>query len=480
MNKTKNSKHLMIAIMLLGAFFSLLNETLLSTALPQIMVHFSIDETRVQWLTTAFLLTNGIMIPISAFLINKFSTRQLFISAISVFTIGTALAAFSESFNLLLIARIIQAIGSGVMMPLLMTVLLTVFPANNRGKAMGLMGFVIGFAPAIGPTLSGYLVEFYNWRMLFYAVLPIAVITWLLAWIWVKNLTERTNPKLDVFSILLSSFGFGSLLYGFSSGTSRGWNDPLVITCLLAGFVILAVFILRQLKLATPLLEFRVFMKKDFSLGIIIACIVMILMISSETILPMYVQNARGLSALDSGLMLLPGALVMGIMSPISGALFDKFGAKKLAIPGLILVVITTYFFTSLQAETSLGLITTVYAIRMVGISLGMMPIMTHALNQLPMKMNAQGSAMSNTMQQVSASIGTALLVTIMTQGAKNFKPNLSDHENVESSQLASVMQTDALIAGYDASFMAATILACIGVVCALFLQTKKNGSTTS
>ena len=195
----------MLMVMLFGAFFSLLNETLLATALPEIMIHFSINETQVQWLTTAFLLTNGIMIPISAFIIGKFTTRQIFIAAIAVFTFGTAVAAFSDSYTLLLIARIVQAMGSGVMMPLMMTVLLTMFPVDKRGAAMGMMGLVISFAPAIGPTLSGFLVEYFNWRMLFFAVLPIAILTLILSFFFISNVTERTNPKVDVLSLELSN-----------------------------------------------------------------------------------------------------------------------------------------------------------------------------------------------------------------------------------------------------------------------------------
>lgn len=470
----------MIMVMLLGAFFSLLNETLLTTALPQIMVHFSIDATQAQWLTTAFLLANGIMIPISAFIIGKFSTRQIFISAITVFGIGTAVAAFSNSFALLLVARIVQAMGSGVMMPLMMTVMLTMFPPHKRGAAMGMMGLVIGFAPAIGPTLSGFLIEHYNWRMLFYAVLPIAALTLILAIIFIKNVTDRTNPKVDIISILLSSFGFGGLLYGFSSASARGWGDEIVLSCMIGGFLIIGLFIWRQLRLENPLLEFRVFKHRDFSIGVAISALALVGLISAETILPMYIQTARGMSALDSGLMLLPGAIVMGIMSPISGLLFDKFGAKKVAVPGMVIVILTTLYFTQLQADTPMAMLTTVYAIRMIGISMGMMPVMTHAMNQLAPRMNAHGSAMANTMQQVSASIGTAILVTVMSQGAKHFEPVMSDYANLAPAQLKAAIQTDALISGYDASFMAATILSIGSCLLALFLKGKSAAKQPS
>lgn len=463
----------MLMVMLFGAFFSLLNETLLATALPEIMIHFSINETQVQWLTTAFLLTNGIMIPISAFIIGKFTTRQIFIAAIAVFTFGTAVAAFSDSYTLLLIARIVQAMGSGVMMPLMMTVLLTMFPVDKRGAAMGMMGLVISFAPAIGPTLSGFLVEYYNWRMLFYAVLPIAILTLILSIFFISNVTERTNPKVDVLSILMSSFGFGGLLYGFSAGATRGWTDPLVLTCIIGGFIILALFIWRQLRLETPLLEFRVFKNKDFTLGVIISAFVIIAMISAETLLPMYVQMARGLSAIDSGLMLLPGAIVMGIMSPVSGILFDKLGARKMAVPGMLIVVFTTFYFTTLSADSSMTMLTTMYAIRMFGLSLGMMPIMTHALNQLPQTLNAHGSAMANTMQQVSASIGTAILITIMSQTAKNFTPDMEKYSGLDAATMQSTIASDALISGYAATFVVATGMAIIGWILVFFLNKK-------
>lgn len=465
----------MVAVMLLGAFFALLNETLLATALPEIMVHFDIGAHEVQWLTTAFLLTNGIMIPISAFFIGKFTTRQIFITAITVFTFGTAVAAFSDSFALLLVARIVQAMGSGVMMPLMMTVLLNIFPVEKRGTAMGLMGLVISFAPAIGPTLSGLLIEYYNWRMLFYAVLPIAVLTWIMAFIFIKNVTEQTNPRIDVISIVMSSLGFGGLLYGFSTGSERGWDDALVISCVAGGFLIIGLFVWRQLRLQTPLLEFRVFKNRDFSIGLVVSVFVIIAMISAETILPMYMQTARGLSALDSGLMLLPGAIVIGVMSPITGILFDKFGVKKLAIPGMLIVVVTTFFFTTLDATTSVTTITIVYAIRMFGLSFGMMPVMTHALNQIPAKLNAHGSAMANTMQQVGAAIGTAILITIMTQVSLNFEPDISNYAGLGAEQLEAAVSAAALYAGYGLTFTVATGMALVGAALVLFLKERRK-----
>ncbi|GAB2565714.1 MDR family MFS transporter [Gracilibacillus alcaliphilus] len=477
------TRNTMVSVMLIGAFVGLLNETLLATALPSIMMDFGIVETQVQWLTTAFLLTNGVMIPISAFLIEKFTTRQLFITALSIFGLGTLVAAISHSFTLLLVARVIQAAGSGIMLPLMMTVLLRVFPVERRGAAMGMAGIVISFAPAIGPTLSGWLLEHFSWRGLFYVVFPIVVIAIIVSFIYMKNVTERTNPKIDIVSILLSSFGFGGLLYGFSSiGGGHGGEsesgasiDLLGLGIVIAGAVILTIFIIRQLRLKKPMLEFRVFTYPIFSLALIITMIVLMALIGAETMLPLYMQNTRGFTALESGLMLFPGAIVMGIMSPITGMLFDRLGAKWLAATGMGIVTITTFLFTSLTIDTDYTFLVVIYAIRMFGLSLVMMPVMTAGLNQLPLEWHPHGTAMANTMQQVSASIGTAILITVMTTMAANYQPDSASLQGLSEAEATQHIAANAAISGYNTAFWIATILSVFGFILTFFLDTKKK-----
>lgn len=328
----QKTKIIMILMMLCGGFFGLLNETLLTTALPSIMKDFKIDYTQVQWLTTAFLLTNGVIIPLSAMIIQRYSTRKVFLTAIFIFFIGTLIAGFSPNFSVLLSARIVQALGSGIMMPLMMTTILDVFEPHERGKYMGTFGLVIGLAPAIGPTLSGYLVEYLNWRSLFHVVAPIAALTFIGALKFVKNVGTNRKTRIDILSIILSVFGFGGLLYGTSSISRDGWNDPIVLTTVIGGIILVAAFIFRQTRLENPLLDFSVFKDSQFAVGIIIMAFTMISMIGSETVLPMFVQNIMNDSALQSGLILLPGAIVMGIMSVISGLLYEKYGAKILVL----------------------------------------------------------------------------------------------------------------------------------------------------
>ncbi|PHK49585.1 MDR family MFS transporter [Staphylococcus edaphicus] len=472
---TQKTKMIMILMMLFGGFFGLLNETLLTTALPSIMKDFNIDYTQVQWLTTAFLLTNGVVVPLSAMIIQRFSTRQVFLTAIFIFFIGTIIAGFSPNFTVLLSARIIQAMGSGIMMPLMMTTILDIFEPHERGKYMGTFGLVIGLAPAIGPTLSGYLVEYFDWRSLFHVVAPIAAATFLVSIKFVKNVGTNRKAPIDILSIVLSVLGFGGLLYGTSSLSRDGWNDPIVLTTIIGGLVLVILFIFRQTKLATPLLDFSVFKNSQFAVGIVIMAFTMIAMIGSETVLPMFVQNIMKDSALQSGLILLPGAIVMGIMSVVSGFLYEKYGAKILAFIGMLIVVVTSSYFIFMDENTSSAMLATIYGIRMIGIALGLMPLMTHTMNQLSRDMNAHGSSMTNTVQQISASIGTAALITIMSQVAKDFSPDMSDYSGMGKKEMAMQIQHEALLSGYHAAFWFAVIISIISLISVFMLKSKRQ-----
>ncbi|BBD87095.1 TPA: MDR family MFS transporter [Staphylococcus argenteus] len=472
---SQKQKLTMIITMLMGGFFGLLNETLLVTALPSIMKDFDISYTQVQWLTTAFLLTNGIVIPLSALVIQRYTTRQVFLVGILIFFVGTMLGGLSPHFSILLIARIIQALGSGIMMPLMMTTILDVFQPHERGKYMGIFGLVIGLAPAIGPTLSGYLVEYLNWRSLFHVVAPIAAITFFIGFKTVKNVGTNVKVPIDMVSIILSVLGFGGLLYGTSSISEKGFDNPIVLISMIGGIVLVALFVLRQYRLTTPLLNFGVFKNKQFTVGIIIMGVTMVSMIGSETILPIFVQNLLNRSALDPGLTLLPGAIVMAFMSMTSGALYEKFGPRKLALVGMSIVIITTAYFVVMDEHTSTIMLATVYAIRMVGIALGLIPVMAHTMNQLVPEMNAHGSSMTNTVQQISGSIGTAMLITILSHASKNFSPNMSDYHGLNKIEMMNQIKIDSMLHGYHTGFLFALLITVISFFCSFMLQDKKK-----
>ncbi|GGC98531.1 MFS transporter [Thalassobacillus devorans] len=452
-----NKVPLMI-VLLSGAFVAILNQTLLATAIPHIMQDLNLDANTAQWLQTIFMLVNGIMIPITAFLIERFTTRGLFLTAVGTFAIGTLVCAIAPNFGILLSGRVLQAAGAGIIMPLMQTILFLVFPVEKRGSAMGMFGLVIAFAPAIGPTLSGYLVDHHHWRSLFYVILPIAIIDIIVAYFILKNVTKQTFPKVDVLSIILSTVGFGGILYAFSVAGSGGWLHTEVLGSLIVGAVTLVLFILRQLKLEQPILEFRIFKNTTFTLTTAIGMVSFIAMIGGAVILPILMQDMLGFTALESGLMLLPGAVLMGLMNPVTGRLFDRFGARWLAIIGLSILVITTFMFSNITMETTFVYLATVNAARMFSISMIMMPVTTAGLNQLPNQLMPHGSAMNNTMRQVAGAVGTALLVSVMTTQA-------DPAEGITG-----------LIHGVNVSFIVAGIIAIAGLVMSFFIKNSRPG----
>ncbi|WP_043932762.1 DHA2 family efflux MFS transporter permease subunit [Bacillus sp. EB01] len=448
-----------VSLLLAASFVSLLNQTLLIVAIPPIMAEFGIEPNEAQWVTTAFMLMNGIMIPITAFLIEKFGTKSLLIFAMSVFSFGTLLGAISTTFMVLLIARVLQAIGAGILMPLMQTVLLTLYPPEKRGAAMGMSGLVIGFAPAIGPTLSGWIIDHFTWRYLFYTVLPISLIVLVLAVFLMKNVTEKKQVRVDVHSIILSSFGWGGLLYGFSMVGSMGWLAPTVIGSIILGIAALVFFIKRQNRLESPILNFSVFKYREFTVTTFLSVLMFALLIGIETLLPLYVQNVRGGTALESGMLLLPGAILTGAMAPISGRLFDKFGARGMAILGFVFIFLSTLLYMTIGMETPFQYIAVLFSLQMFGVSLLMTPLMTSGINALPFQLIPHGTAMSNTIRMVGGSIGTSLIFSVMSVFARTSSESLPPL---------------ALLDGMRVAFMVAGVMALAGLLFAFTLAKGK------
>lgn len=448
------------AVVLFGTFIAFLNSTFMNVAIPDIMRDLHISVASAQWLSTGYMLVLGIMIPFTAFLIDKFTTRTLFFIAMGLVTIGTIIGAFASSFDTLLAARLIQAAGAGILVPLMQTIFLIIFPIEKRGFAMGIVGVVIAFAPAIGPTLSGWIVNSHPWKYLFYVTLPFAILDLILAFIFLKNVTDNKPVKLDILSVITSVLGFGGLLLGFSNAGNDSWGSTHVYIPLIIGVVCLAIFTWRQLSMEEPMLDLRVFKSSVFTFSTIIVMIVYAGMISSELIIPMYLQNARGYSAFDAGLALMPGAIIMGVMNPITGKLFDKIGARMLSLIGLVLFTAGTFAFARLQVGTPVWYITVMYALRLLGLSMFMMPLTTSGLNTIERKLYSHGNAVNNTMRQIAGAIGTSILVTVMTKSAAS-----SGILNPES----------AMIHGMNTSFFWAGILGLVSFIIAIFVVKKKE-----
>ncbi|NMD69840.1 DHA2 family efflux MFS transporter permease subunit [Bacillus sp. DNRA2] len=489
MKKTDRPPYGLIAILMIGAFIAFLNNTLLNIALPSIMADLKIEASTVQWLTTGFMLVNGVLIPTTAFLIQKYSVRHLFLAAMGLFTIGTLVAGIAHVFPVLLGGRMLQASGSAIMMPLLMNVMLVSFPIEKRGTAMGVFGLILMAAPAIGPTLSGWIIEHYDWRMLFHFVTPIAIVVVLMGIFLLKDKKEKVNIKLDLFSLVLSSLGFGGILYGFSSAATKGWDSPIVYGAIIVGVFALVTFILRQIKQDNPMLNFSVFKYPMFALSSAISMVLNMSMFSGMLLIPIYVQTIRGISPMDAGLMMLPGAILMALMSPLTGKLFDKIGGRILAVIGLSITVITTYYFSKLALDTTYTYLMVLNAVRMLGMSMVMMPVSTNGLNQLPKQFYPHGTAMNNTLNQVAGAIGTALLVTIMTNRTETHAKELAQEMMRNAPQGAGAAQMapevlakikeqiamKAMLEGINDSFLVATFIALLALLLAFFIKRAKQ-----
>lgn len=440
----------MLVIMIFGTFVTVLNQTVVTPAQPSIMAEMGIDASLVQWLTTGFTLVNAIMIPVTAYLTDKHSTKVLYVVSMAIFAVGSLMAGIAPDFTVLLIGRLLQAAGAGILMPMVMTVLMLTFPVERRGSAMGIFGVVIAFAPAIGPSVAGLVIDSYGWRIMFYAIAILIAIVVLIS-VFVLKKSEPLNPDahLDKISVVMSTVGFGALLYGFSTIGSVGLNvADGVIT--LVGIVVLVLFFRRQLKMEQPMLNVRVLANRRFLIGTVIGMIVQASLLAAGVLMPIYLQSYMGYSATVSGLVIMPGAILMGIMNPFAGRLFDKYGPRVLSITGLVILTISTIGFATLSSTTDVVWLTIIYAIRMFSMSLINMPITTWAMNALDNKVLNHGTSVNNTLRQVSGSLGTALLVSIDTF--------------VTGSASGTMGTVEAGILGVNAAFAAAVVLSAIAL----------------
>ncbi|HDK4534536.1 TPA: DHA2 family efflux MFS transporter permease subunit [Staphylococcus aureus] len=495
------SRGKILAALLFGMFIAILNQTLLNVALPKINTEFNISASTGQWLMTGFMLVNGILIPITAYLFNKYSYRKLFLVALVLFTIGSLICAISMNFPIMMVGRVLQAIGAGVLMPLGSIVIITIYPPEKRGAAMGTMGIAMILAPAIGPTLSGYIVQNYHWNVMFYGMFIIGIIAILVGFVWFKLYQYTTNPKADIPGIIFSTIGFGALLYGFSEAGNKGWGSVEIETMFAIGIIFIILFVIRELRMKAPMLNLEVLKFPTFTLTIIINMVVMLSLYGGMILLPIYLQNLRGFSALDSGLLLLPGSLIMGLLGPFAGKLLDTIGLKPLAIFGIAVMTYATWELTKLNMDTPYMTIMGIYVLRSFGMAFIMMPMVTAAINALPGRLASHGNAFLNTMRQLAGSIGTAILVTVMTtqttqhlsafgEELDKTNPVVQDHMRELASQyggqegamkvLLQFVNKLATVEGINDAFIVATIFSIIALILCLFLQSNKKAKATA
>ncbi|MEI4273180.1 MDR family MFS transporter [Klenkia sp. LSe6-5] len=420
-----------------AGFVVILNETVMSVALPTLMVQLQITASTAQWLTTGYLLTMAVVIPMTGYLIARFSLRRLYTTAMALFAAGTLMAAVSPGFLALLAGRVVQACGTAIMIPLLMTTVLTVVPVSRRGAMMGRIAIVIAVAPAIGPTISGLVLESLGWRWLFWLVLPIALLTLLLGAWRVTNVTRTRAVALDFVSVPLAALAFGGLVFGLSTIGESAEAEPLVPAWvpLTVGAMALVVFTMRQRVLQrrdAALLSVQVFATRSFTVAALIIAISMLALFGALIVLPVYLQNVLGVSTLVTGLILLPGGLSMAVVSPITGRLCDRIGPKPIALPGAIALCAALWGFTTLDVDTPLPVVAALHTLLSAGLSSVLTPLLASALGALPAELHSHGSAMINTVQQLAGATGTALFITLMAQAG-----HVGDNAPIVGVQLA-------------------------------------------
>lgn len=473
MQKVKYNRPLLVAVVIISAFVSMLNQTILSVAQPAIMKAFDISLSNAQWLSTGYALISGILVPISAWMADRFNTKRLISISLALFLLGTALEFWSINFAMLMSGRFIQAVGAGILSGLTMAILFSVYPKENRGTPTMLLGMVFGVAPAVGPTLGGYLVDNLGWHSIFGVMLPFIALAFLMSLVFMADVMPHKSTKLDALSVISSTLGFGGILYGASMVADHGWAAAVTVVPAVVGFAMIAFFIYRQLTISNPMLELRVFSSGNFAVTAAISAITQISMVAVEFILPLYLQNARDLSALDSGLTLLPGALVLFFLAPISGKFVDKNRGRQVIIFGITVMTISTFALTFIGLSTPIWMVVALYALRNVGLTFAMMPAGTVGMHSLTPELISHGSAGNNVVRQVGAAIGTSLLVSVMQNVADNHAP-ASSMLQTNVSQYVHGMHL-ALVDGAHAAFWVATGIGAVGILLSLFVKNHKD-----
>lgn len=448
-----------MAALLVAGFVGLFSETSLNIALGELSQIFDVNATTIQWLATGYFLTLGIFVPVTGILMQKFTTRQMFIASISLSIIGTILAAVAPAFGLLLAGRIIQAAGLAINLPLTQNVIFTIFPPNKRGGAMGIMGLVMLAGPALGPTLAGLIVDTMSWHWIFWVTIPFLLFSFIFGYVYLPNVNEIRKVSIDVLSVILSTIGFGGIVYGVSVAGDFGWSSPAVYGTIIIGLIALIIFGIRQTKMENPMLNLKAFKYPLFVLGVIMSFITFFNMLSMLVILPMYMQMALLVTAFTAGLILLPGSLLNCLLAPIIGRLFDKYGPRAIITPGTILVAAGYAFYSQFGTDTAIWMVVVTHIVMMLGIGAVLASVQTNTLNSLPKQYYPDGIAITQTIQQVAGAIGIAIMVSILT--------------SKQSSYLATVSNdlTQAAASGTSLVFTVGFILAIINFVLSLFLK---------
>ncbi len=490
-----------LSVLILGGFMAILDTSIVNIAIPKLESVFSVDTAEVQWVVTIYMLTLGVVVPLAGYLGERFGYRRIYVVSLTVFTIGSALSGLSWSLEVLTIFRVLQALGGGLIMPITMAMVYRIVPRDRIGTAMGFWGLGIIVAPAIGPTLGGWLVEYVNWRLIFYINVPIGIVGVLLALGYVPKFPSRRLGSFDFMGFLLSAAGLFGLLLALSEGQTWGWGSEPIVLLLVGSVLLLTLFSLWELSIPHPLLDLRVFSRGSFTMANLLVVVITVSMYSGLFYVPLFLQTVVGYGALQTGLMMMPAALASAIMMPISGRLYDKIGARPVVVVGLVILAYTTFLLHRLTTTTPVGDVVFWLTLRGFGMGMAMMPATTAGMSSLPTEMVGSGSAINNVMQRVAGSFGLAFMTAVLESQSTLHAANIAAsytptarpsvqfvqqmtgyfaHQGLAAGQSLSVttttlyglIQQQAFVMGIDDVFVLGAAITLFGAFLGLFLKT--------
>ena len=407
---SNHTRRLITIILLLSTFVSLASQTMMVTALPVIQHDLHVSLNAAQWLTTGYTLIIGIVTPLSSNMYDKFTNRHVFLGIIGTFIVGTLLGCFATNFFTLLLARLIQACASGMLMSFQMTTMISIYPIEKRGSILGLSSLVISAGPAIGPTMAGFILQVLPWRWLFILVLPFMVLAWIGGYFKLANFSQPRDIKIDYLSVLISLIGSGLTLGSLTAFQVNAWVG---LAMLIVGLAVIAVFVKRQLHLTNPMLKVQIFKYSSFRLMTIVGIFAFMVLLGTEQLMPIFTENVTHTGSFVSGLILLPGAICNAIAASIVGRIYDEYGPKWLIITGGVIMLLSSIPLVTISRGSSLWVLTIAYAVRMIGNACVFSPALSEAFSQLSRAENSHGTALNNTLRQVFGAVSVTMLVVI-------------------------------------------------------------------
>lgn len=490
---------IVLLVTIIGLFMSILDQTVVNVALPHIIAVFNADVHSVQLVATGYALALAIVIPATGYLQDTFGAKRMWLLSLAAFTLGSAMCGLSWNTESLIVFRVLQGLGGGMLSPMAMAMIYQVVPVQERGTTMGILGIPLLVAPAIGPTLGGWLVEYVDWRLIFIINVPVGAAGLFLAITLLREFPTKPNLKFDLAGFLTAAIAFSCSLVALSNGPTDGWTAPYIVALLFTSALFFIAWIVVELRVPDPLLDLRLFKDFVFSMGVVVLFVVTVALFGATFLLPLFLQEIRGLGAMETGLLLLPQGLAAALAMPIGGRLFDRVGARPLLVFGLLLLAGATYMLINLDVTTPNG--TLLIALVLRGLSMGFtfMPLQTAIMNRVPLEKINRGSSLTSAVRQLFASFGIAIVTTVLTNResfhasmlSQRMTPALPAVQTIMGAArelallhgwtaaqarqvlvtiLSGEVQLRAAVLGFDDAFLVLMVLCLIAIIPSLFM----------